>query len=503
MRTRTAAVATLTTAVALLAAGLVSGCSSSSEESAEAAPVDPRTAVALGPRGASGTRLRAKLVTGGGARELLGFFDTARNEDCAFQRTADGRLRCLPRFLQGFTGSTFADATCKVPLAAVTTSCTAGFGYVATISAGGCSSTAGVATIRPVVRFPSESYVSAGGVCQARSPSNGATATAVEVGEPIPLDQFVAAEEVATTTDGLTERVAVATDGARLTLGHRVAALDVDCTFEVMADGVTRCVPEAVDTQLLYTDSSCSRAGFTFPIGTRTCGPDGSLVREKTRSGCGATRAIHSVASGVDAPVPEGDLYQSSTSASGAWCTTSSRSASGSPLRALTDITASLPQVARVGAGSGRLVPALVPRGAGEDLVPGFHDTERDVDCAFAKAKDGKIRCLPTGPRGAVFFTDASCTSPARVGAAAGAVSCADGASRFVRVDRTDCNAGPAPLDAVTIRVFELGGVPRNLSGGSWESAPGRCSRMQTINGVVDATEIDPSGFVEGTIVTE
>ena len=48
----------------------------------------------------------------------------------------------------------------------------------------------------------------------------------------------------------------------------------------------------------------------------------------------------------------------------------------------------------------------------GSRQFAGWHDSERNEDCAFAQAGDGKLRCLPTAVF-ASYFTDAQCTAPA------------------------------------------------------------------------------------------
>ena len=53
-----------------------------------------------------------------------------------------------------------------------------------------------------------------------------------------------------------------------------------------------------------------------------------------------------------------------------------------------------------------------------QQFLSTFHDSKRNEDCAFSKASDGSIRCLPTmGPPAtpsvySVYFTDAACTQP-------------------------------------------------------------------------------------------
>jgi len=168
------------------------------------------------------------------------------------------------------------------------------------------------------------------------------------------------------------------------------------------------------------------------------------------------------------------------------------------------DVTSTLPTAPRIGGGNGRLVPALVSSPAASTststsspptaaLTLGWHDNERKTDCTFTRASDGKMRCLPTGATATVFHTDTACKSPALV-AVVGQASCVGGAP-FGRLASTTC--------PVTTRVFALGSETRSLTTASIETAPGHCPTLAGVNNAMDATEVDPAGFVEGVPVAE
>jgi hypothetical protein len=131
---------------------------------------------------------------------------------------------------------------------------------------------------------------------------------------------------------------------------------------------------------------------------------------------------------------------------------------------------------------------------------------ERNVDCSFVKASDGKMRCLPTGPTGVVFFTDTACKAPTLVAVRGGPLSCAQASSKYVRATPTQNPSQPqsqcAAADAPT-KVYELTGDVKNVGPSSFESSPGRCAQVQGVNGAVDAKEIDPALFAEGVLATE
>jgi hypothetical protein len=66
----------------------------------------------------SGTRIKMKVLSSpDGAKVFQGSFDSQRNEDCSFQRAADGMTRCLPTSVAYDYGSYYGDAACSVPVA--------------------------------------------------------------------------------------------------------------------------------------------------------------------------------------------------------------------------------------------------------------------------------------------------------------------------------------------------------------------------------------------------
>jgi hypothetical protein len=485
----------------LAALAVVSGCSSKSESSPSAAE-----AANLGPGldttpVASGTRLRAKLVSGGGARALVGFHDTLRDEDCTFQK-ADGRMRCLPELAQYAVAGGFSDAKCQVPLTRLTATCSTGAKYALGFRYdGSCGPTP--TELHGIGPTPTVQYVNGAGTCVPQPVPAGTPVLAL--GDVVPWTEFVAAVE--TVVPGTpSERVLVASDGARQHLGFRLDDLDAECTFQVMEDGVTRCVPRARGGNVYYADSACTKAAFVdaYPSGSCVSGTSLWLEASSATAGCGASRAVYSLggsagASGIE---PGDGLFRRDASrpapgSGGAvteTCSSMGRFSVSTSARVVkADLTPSLPVARRVGSGSGRLVPALVAKPGGVTLEAGFHDTELDVDCSFGTASDGKLRCLPaTGPA-TVFFTDAACKSSSLV-AVLGQVPCT-GLSRFVTVDSKTCPA--------TTRVYALGAESRSLPTGSTETAPGRCASFAGVSNAFDATEFDVTRFVEGSLLTE
>ncbi len=70
-----------------------------------------------------GSRLKATFLVGadGSKAYVAGvWFDSQRNEDCAFGTAGDGQNRCLPN---GVSGEMFADSACTQPIIALPTGC--------------------------------------------------------------------------------------------------------------------------------------------------------------------------------------------------------------------------------------------------------------------------------------------------------------------------------------------------------------------------------------------
>jgi hypothetical protein len=72
----------------------------------------------------SGTRLKAQyMIADDGSKEYVTdlWFDSQRNETCAFTVAGDGKQRCIPG---GAAASMYSDSSCSTPILAVPTGCT-------------------------------------------------------------------------------------------------------------------------------------------------------------------------------------------------------------------------------------------------------------------------------------------------------------------------------------------------------------------------------------------
>jgi hypothetical protein len=508
----------------LLASALAvsAGCSSSSSGPSTSGPagtVGPITGGGANATSAvSGTRLRVKSITGGGAREVVSFHDMERNEDCSFQPAESGRKRCLPPMAPASQTGLFADPGCQVPsVSAPVPTCAGETKYGLTITYDGCSG--GTPTeVRKFLDPATPRYTQGPSGCSVApvlpaTPNRPAT---VPLGDVVPWTAFVEGTEMVVAGSPVSEKVLVATDGARQHLGYRDEKLGADCSYRLMSDGVTRCVPGAQQGQVYYADGACTRPLAVNDYsnsggGCNTTPSDAVLSNvwlEPSPSVCGGIKNVYRVGTYSDR-LAGANIFQltnqDSTGSSGSpgspgavtpGCSMSGTISSGSNnYRTIGDnLNGSLPTTPRVSNGSDRLVAALVWPPAADGLAPGWHDTMSDVDCTFALTADGKMRCLPVASAATILFTDDACKSPTLI-AVLSDPSCIGSVRRFARVVSTTCPP--------TTRVFSIGADVRNLASASVATTSGQCGKVSQVTSGFDATEVDVSQFMEGIAAVE
>ena len=466
------------------------------------------------PSAVSGTRLHAKSLTGGGAREVVGFHDMQRNEDCTFQPAEGGRTRCLPATATANQTGTFSDPGCQVPsLSAPAPTCSDDVKYGITLGYNNNCSAGEPTELRKFLDPATPRYIQGPTGCSVApaipvTPTRPAT---VPLGDVIPWTDFVEAIETIVPGSPVSEKVLVATDGARQHVGYRDDKLGADCSFQLMSDGITRCVPAAREGQIYYGDASCTRplAVNDYSNGS-TCSVTASeavianLWLEPSVDVCGGIRNVYRLGT-YDGSASGASIFQMtnqppsgapSNSPGVATCQASGTLGNGfSNYRTVGDvINTSLPSTPRVSTGgTDRLVPALVWPPAADALVPGWHDTMSDVDCTFTLATDGKMRCLPLASKATILFTDDACKSPTVV-AVLSEPSCI-GLRRYARVVSTTCPP--------TTKIYALGPDAKDLMSASVAAGPGQCGKVTQAMAAFDATEMAPSQFVEGVPAVE
>lgn len=203
----------------------------------------------------SGTRLRARMLRPeSGEPRFLGWHDSELGEDCAYRRTVDGALRCLPYApLVRPDQMLFLDATCAIGVAVQSPCWDSAFAHVAEFP---CAPTT-IHTLGEAVSVVGVFTRDAEGICV---PHEGDVREVQLIGDEIPPERFVAAELVPP-EDG-PERLAsgrlVAEDGS----GTRIAPYDRVrerfCTYPVFESPGLAEVPCVDSTARTFTGgASC------------------------------------------------------------------------------------------------------------------------------------------------------------------------------------------------------------------------------------------------------
>lgn len=140
----------------------------------------------------NGTRLKARYyVAADGARQFaLGWYDSERNENCAFQRASDGVMRCLPESTSAVT-SYFLDSACTEAVAGLLTyNC--GFEYVLEPTANDCVYGLRIRSLAETLQ-PGVLHIKSGDSCVETPSPDGYTFR--RLGPQVPPTSFVAATE--------------------------------------------------------------------------------------------------------------------------------------------------------------------------------------------------------------------------------------------------------------------------------------------------------------------
>ncbi len=482
-----------------LPVSILAGCSSKQETPASVGGlgvVATTGEVVPGPQtpaAVSGSRLRAQhVVTADGTRSFVGWYDKERKEPCTFSVAADNTMRCMPPALPQTYSGLFADAACQNPLqAGSATSC----GASAVIS-----QTASVPSSKPGCYAVSQTLFAATKIAPGstvyRPGAQGCQATTVDattsyylLGAAIPATAFVEATEVTDAGTGLVARHLESPDGSRQHMGWHLSELDADCAFEIMADGLPHCVPDSASGSEFYSDSTCLVSeGAAINVYDGPCGTQRPRVwLRRGEKGGVCDRTISAFALGKARTLGSAAYRRQGDS-----CSSVGNPAYTSILGYTLDTEVTLPVALRVGTGTTRLVPALVFASGDRRLVPGWHDTQRDEDCSFAVAADGKVRCLPVAAHATVLFTQSGCKG-----------------ERVAGLDEASCGtdkpttglelSGTCP---VTTKVYGLGAM-HDLASASQTSTGGHCVGISGAKNVYAATEIAASSFVEGVLTND
>lgn len=374
----------------------------------------------------SGTRLRANVLAGDGAKLFESWLDRELNVDCAFTHAEDGKLRCLPA---DSDARFYSDADCKAPVL-VRAPSSAMPKYI--LSTGqGCGKQ--VYAIDPGASIPPAKLFVRGedGLCSSLSTPAG---TLYSAGPKLAPAAFV--EATSTTlarSGGLGVVRLVAADGAEQTTEVVDLARGAACAPGEAPELAERCAPSRVAVVSLdYASSACKPLASAEPW-SAACAPPSAAVGGVIDSGGGVIMSAptsDAMAKACDAPLYReigaaytGDLFQYGTP----FCIDATE-----PFPAWTWFQvgdkiepSTFPKIGRRSEGSGaHLQAAVLTTEASERLVArSFFDVARGVMCTARRGDSGDLRCAPEGPvlgNADLRYADDACSVPLYVHPATG-----------------------------------------------------------------------------------
>lgn len=440
----------------------------------------------------SGSRLRARVLSGDGARVVVGFHDTSRDEDCTFQPAEPGHTRCLPAMRDVIVDqySEKAGPDCAVPIVPFPPPFTER--YVVTYDAIVCSD-----VVRRSVRLPAGfatvgyGYDPVAAACVVWADHHDVPY--VIIGDEVPWSAFAEATTRDVDRGAYVERIYIAEDGAQAHVGFRASSINADCTFTRLSDGAVRCLPlsSTVETASAFIDDASCPVPLSVGVAPGWAEPN------PCRPGFAffGSAKVNECFSAIDR-VLWGDPNDPERSPDGFGCYKRSAAEAFRPVprvwRRLSDVTASFAPVPPIGTGTGRLIPSLVSVDASVygALAPEWHDTQLDSDCTFRIAADGKLRCLPVALPTSILYLNARCT------AEDGLAGFAQGRGCGITLYR-EC---PVDDDESRLRIF-LGGTDVDATKPRFELIGSTCSPLS--NEAERITEVDPTTFVEGVVALE
>jgi hypothetical protein len=242
--------------------------------------------------------------------------------------------------------------------------------------------------------------------------SDGATAR-VKLQAGLPPPRFSTAADVAAATSGTRLLAngwapAVDSDGPAVSVGLTDTTLNFDCLWQVATGGTIRCLPEAYQGAIAYSDSQCSK---TVLVTTASrCNPAADAAAHGTLfnfNTCPASRSVWRRGDAVTTSLYVRDAANA--------CVVAAAPRADQKAWAIdpVDVT-SLVGAMPTALGSGAIVPVMLEAEDGAKQFFGWRSASANADCNVGIAADGKPHCLPI-PIAVVgtFWTDAACTQPA------------------------------------------------------------------------------------------
>ena len=225
---------------------------------------------------ATGRRLEPAYWTGiDGSRQLVDFYDTRRQEECAIGRGGDGAFRCLP--VSKAYGDVYADPQCAVPVDYdLATACDPDPGRYATRWARDpqCATTTYTQYFEIGAPYSGDIYISntSPATCTMYDQTSDVGQPVVGLGAPIAPESFAELTHVWAGPGRVREARYLTDDGLSLPAPFEPmytyeflelwydTALEERCMLEVADDGATRCLPSFVASYpgTLFGDPGCS-----------------------------------------------------------------------------------------------------------------------------------------------------------------------------------------------------------------------------------------------------
>ncbi|HEX2879865.1 MAG TPA: hypothetical protein VHO25_10075 [Polyangiaceae bacterium] len=345
----------------------------------------------------SGSRLHVRAVlTEQGQQSWMGWRDTERGEDCAFQRDAAGTLRCLPSAVTNAVF--FADPACAVRVAMVDTS---EVSYAAQRETSQCNAGVRIYPLRGAIETPTSLFATDdSGRCFSVTVPSAALFRAV--GDEVPPTEFVSGLEGVEDTDARVKAVGLtAEDGATSVTGFVDSELQTPCVWEGTRQAV--CVPQATPVST-FADELCSLP--LLLVDRNTCTPEVTFGAVLESESCELTY------------YRPGAAFLGSTVYEVTEQSYESREVPGA--EAMTMLQGV--RVARDALAPGnleRLAGAITRLSAQHWTTPdhgvwfsSWYDNALETECSFMQSGEDEWQCLPTDTGHQVLFADAACNQP-------------------------------------------------------------------------------------------
>lgn len=345
-----------------------------------------------------GERLRARtLVTDDGQRGWQGWYDSELEQNCEFERDAQGILRCLPT--TAARQIYFLDETCTQGIAQVDLPCgqadSVEYAYAQGTTA--CGSGFQIYTLGDAVPAPNSAFqLSAAGACEPAAPLAGSYR---RLAGPVAPQRFVAAEYAVSDEPSRIKSYGIlAEDGAFHPTGFVDAELDLSCAWS--GDSEVSCVPRA--QQLAYfsderqaypliaefaADCSSATPSAGVRVNPITCLSAFYRSAERFQGAQVYTRWGSQI---DNAPEESGGLLFYTLSD-----------------RILPDQFA-VGTLQKVSRGT-RLSPVYWYADDGGFWFSHWYDGVLGAACSFLPTGNGEAVCMPRGTSASVLFTDAQC----------------------------------------------------------------------------------------------